>query len=364
MQAERVKGMGSFQFIKSGDLKAKYADADKLKFGKIFTDYMLTLEYSPSRGWHDGKIQPYADFHLDPAAMVLHYGQAMFEGLKAYTAPDGRTLLFRPKNNFRRMNTSARRLCMPELDVDEVYEGLLELLRLERAWIPAKPGTSLYIRPTMIATDPYLGVKASDSYLFFIILSPVGPYYPEGFNPIKIFVENEYVRAVKGGMGYTKAAANYAASILAGEEAKKIGYTQVLWLDGIERRYIEEVGSMNICFQIAGEVVTPSLNGSILPGITRDSVLTLAREKGLKVTERPVSIEEIYVANDKGTLDDVFGTGTAAVISPVGELNWNGRIIHVNGGKPGKLALALYDKLTSIQYGREKDTHGWVVEVK
>jgi branched-chain amino acid aminotransferase len=253
---------------------------------------------------------------------------------------------------------------MPELDVDTVYGGLLELLKVEEAWIPDVPGTSLYIRPTMIATDPYLGVKASDNYLFFIILSPVGPYYPEGFNPIKIYVENEYVRAVKGGMGYTKAAANYAASILAGEIAKKVGYTQVLWLDGIERKYIEEVGSMNICFQIADELITPALGGSILPGITRDSVLALGREMGLKVTERPVAIDEIFAAQENGTLQDVFGTGTAAVVSPVGELNWNGKIININGGKPGKLALELYEKLTGIQYGRVPDTHGWVIEVK
>jgi len=216
----------------------------------------------------------------------------------------------------------------------------------------------------MIATDPYLGVKASDSYLFFIILSPVGPYYAEGLEPIKIFVENEYVRAVKGVMGFTKAAANYAASILAGEIAKKAGYSQVLWLDGIKRKYVEEVGSMNIGFQIDGEFITPALGGSILPGITRNSVLTLAREMGLKVTERQISIQEVYDAQAKGLLQDVFGMGTAAVISPVGELNWDGKIINVNGGKPGKLALELYDKLTAIQCGRAPDTHGWVVEVK
>lgn len=356
--------MSSFQWIKTERLKEKYTDAGKLKFGCLFTDYMLTMKYSAAKGWHDRKIEPYADFHLDPAAMVLHYGQAMFEGLKAYRAPDGRTLLFRARDNFRRMNSSARRLCMPELDVDEVYGGLIDLLKIEDAWIPDKPGTSLYIRPTMVATDAHLGVKASDTYLFFIILSPVGPYYPEGFNPIKIYVENEFVRAVKGGMGYTKAAANYAASILAGEVAKKAGYSQVLWLDGIERKYIEEVGSMNICFQIGGEVVTPALSGSILPGITRDSVLTLAREKGLKVTERAVAIDEIVEAHEAGNLDDVFGTGTAAVVSPVGELNWNGRILPINGGKPGKLALELYETLTALQYGRMPDTHGWVTEVK
>jgi branched-chain amino acid aminotransferase len=356
--------MGSFQFTKSENLKPKYADATKLHFGKTFTDHMLTMKYSPAEGWHDKQIVPYGNFQLDPAAMVLHYGQAMFEGLKAYKSPEGKTLLFRPKDNLRRMNSSARRLCMPEIDVEEVYDGLLDLIRIEDAWIPDKPGTSLYIRPTMIATDPYLGVKASDSYTFFIILSPVGPYYPEGLAPVKIYVENEYVRAVKGGMGYTKAAANYAASILAGELAKKVGYSQVLWLDGVERKYVEEVGSMNIFFKFKGELATPALGGSILPGITRDSIITLARDAGVTVNERLISIQEIYDAQKKGELEDVFGTGTAAVVSPVGELNWNDDIIHVNGGKSGKLALELYDKLTGIQFGKLPDPHGWIVEVK
>ncbi len=356
--------MGKFEFVPGTTLKEKFADANQLKFGKTFTDYMLTMEYETGKGWHKRQIRPYANFEMDPASMVLHYGQAMFEGLKAYKSPEGKTLLFRAKDNFVRMNSSARRLSMPEIDVNEAYEGLCELLKVEEGWIPKEPGTSLYVRPTMIATDPYLGVKASDTYLFYIILSPVGPYYPEGFNPVKIYVENEYVRAVKGGMGFTKAAANYAASLKAGEEAKKLGYTQVLWLDGVHRRYIEEVGAMNIFFVIGDELVTPELGGSILPGLTRDSILTLARDRGLKTAERKVDIHELVDAHAKGQLKEVFGTGTAAVVSPVGELNWDGHIMSINGGKTGPLAQGLYDTLTGIQYGHLADPHGWMTTVE
>ena len=356
--------MGSFQFIPRETLKEKYADANKLQFGKSFTDYMLTLEYATGKGWYNGQIRPYAPFEMDPAATVLHYGQAMFEGLKAYKSAEGRTLLFRPRDNFTRMNSSARRLSMPEIDENVAYEGLIELLKIEEGWIPKAPGTSLYIRPTMIADDPYLGVKAADHYIFYIILSPVGPYYPEGFSPVRIYVENEYVRAVKGGMGFTKAAANYAASIKAGEEAKHQGYSQVLWLDGVHRRYIEEVGAMNIFFVIGDELLTPVLNGSILPGITRDSVLTLARDRGLKVSERQIDIHEIMEAGQSGELREVFGTGTAAVISPVGELNWDGKIVNINEGCTGPIAQDLYDTLTGIQYGKLPDPHGWVTVVE
>ena len=355
--------MGQFPIVPNEHLKQKYGDPNELKFGKIFTDYMFTMKYSTGRGWQDGKIEPYANFQMDPASMVLHYGQAIFEGLKAYKTADGKTLLFRAHDNFRRMNASAERICMPALDVEQAYAGLIELLRLEEAWIPTTPGTSLYIRPTMIATDPFLGVKASDTYLFFIILSPVGPYYPEGFSPIKIYVENEFVRAVKGGTGTTKSAGNYAASILAGEHAKHAGYTQVLWLDGIHRRFIEEVGSMNIFFKFKNELATPALAGSILPGITRSSIITLAREMGITVNERPVAVDELYEANDRGELEEVFGSGTAAVVSPVGELNWNGKIMKINNNQTGPLAMKLYDKLTGIQLGRIPDTHGWVTEV-
>ncbi len=355
--------MGLFPVVANENLKQKYTDAKSLKFGKLFTDYMLTWQYTTGQGWHDGKIEPYADFKMDPASMVLHYGQAIFEGLKAYKRADGKTLLFRARDNFRRMNASAERLCMPTLDVEQAYEGLCELLRIEDAWIPDTPGTSLYIRPTMIATDPFLGVKASDNYLFFIILSPVGPYYPEGFNPVKIYVENDYVRAVKGGTGTTKSAGNYAASILAGEQAKHSGYTQVLWLDGVHRRYIEEVGAMNIFFRFRDELVTPALAGSILAGITRSSILTLAQDMGLKVSERAVAIDEVFDAHDRGDLLEVFGSGTAAVVSPVGEMKWQDRTITINGNRTGELAQKLYDQLTGIQLGKVADPHGWVTVV-
>lgn len=352
--------MGLFPIVTNEHLKEKYADATQLKFGKLFTDYMLTWQYTAGQGWHDGKIEPYANFQIDPASMVLHYGQEIFEGLKAYKSADSKTLLFRARDNFRRMNASAERMCMPAVNVEKAYEGLCELLRLEDAWIPSAPGTSLYIRPTMIATDPFLGVKASDTYLFFIILSPVGPYYPEGFNPVKIYVENEYVRAVKGGTGTTKSGGNYAASILAGEIAKHQGYTQVLWLDGVHRRYIEEVGAMNIFFRFRDELVTPSLAGSILPGITRSSIITLAQDMGLKVSERPVAVDEVFEAYDRGELLEVFGSGTAAVVSPVGEMKWQDRNIVIGGGKTGELAQKLYDQLTGIQLGRLNDPHNWV----
>lgn len=352
--------MGLFPIITNEHLKPKYADATQLKFGKLFTDYMLTWQYTAGQGWHDGKIEPYANFQIDPASMVLHYGQEIFEGLKAYKSDDGKTLLFRARDNFRRMNASGERMCMPPVDVEQAYHGLCELLRLEDAWIPSAPGTSLYIRPTMIATDPFLGVKASDTYLFFIILSPVGPYYPEGFNPVKIYVENEYVRAVKGGTGTTKSGGNYAASILAGEIAKHQGYTQVLWLDGVHRRYIEEVGAMNIFFRFRDELITPALAGSILPGITRASILTLAQDMGLKVSERPVAVDEVFDAYDRGELLEVFGSGTAAVVSPVGEMKWQDRNIVIGGGKTGELAQKLYDQLTGIQLGRLNDPHNWV----
>lgn len=344
--------------------KPKYTDPAKLGFGKLFTDHMFTMKYEEGRGWYEPAIEPYHNLQMDPACMVLHYAQAIFEGLKAYKDDKGDILLFRPRSNFERLNRSAARMRIPTVDIDLVMEGLKKLLALEEEWIPTAPGTSLYIRPTLIATDNYIGVKASQTYLFYIILSPVGPYYPEGFNPVKIYVEDEYVRSVKGGTGEAKAACNYAQSLLAGEIAKDKGYTQVLWLDGVHHKYIEEVGSMNICFVIDGVLVTPKLQGSILPGITRDSVLALARSMGIKVEERLVSIDEVYEAQAAGKLDEVFGTGTAAVISPVGELNWEGNIISIGEGKPGDLAVKLYDRLTGIQYGTQDDPFGWRVVVK
>ena len=339
--------------------KEKITDAGKLSFGKNFTDHMFTMKYEKGKGWFDAKIEPYASIPMDPSCMVLHYGQAIFEGLKAYKGDNGEIRLFRVRDNFERMNRSAARMRIPEIDVDFCMEALEKLLVIEKDWIPCAPGTSLYIRPTIIAMDPYLGVKASSTYLFYIILSPVGPYYPEGFNPVRIYIEDEYVRAVKGGTGFTKAACNYAMSLLAGEIAKEKGYTQVLWLDGVEHKYVEEVGSMNIFFLFKSGLVTPALNGSILPGITRDSVIKMAKELGIPCEERRVSIEEVYEAHAKGELLEVFGSGTAAVISPVGELNWDGNIIEIHGGKTGPVAAELYEKLTEIQYGRGNDVHGW-----
>jgi branched-chain amino acid aminotransferase len=347
------------KLIKSTNLKPK-PDQNRLGFGTRFTDYMLNVDYAPEQGWHNARIEPYGDFTLDPATMVLHYGQGIFEGLKAYRREDGGIQLFRPGDNFDRFNHSARKLCMPELDKDQVMAVMKQLLRLERDWVPSVPGTSLYIRPAMIATDPYLGVRASFTYRFFIILSPVGAYYAEGFNPVKILVTRDHVRAVRGGVGDTKTMGNYAASLLAGQEAHDAGYTQVLWLDGVEQKYVEEVGSMNIFFVIDNQLITPALNGSILPGITRDSVLKLARQWNLPAVERKITIDEVMAAHEAGTLNEIFGSGTAAVISPVGQLKYEDRVIVVREGKVGPLAQKFYDAITDIQYGRSDDPMGWV----
>jgi branched-chain amino acid aminotransferase len=343
-------------------LKAK-PDETRLGFGQIFTDHMFNMDYSPEQGWHDSRVEPHGPIAMDPSCMVLHYGQAIFEGLKAYRNPAGGIQLFRPRANIERLNRSARRMCIPELDSDQVLKSLKTLLRIEQDWVPRAPGSSLYIRPTVIATDPFLGVRASQTYRFFIILSPVGAYYAEGLNPVKIWVTRDYVRAVRGGVGEAKTPGNYAASLLAGEEARRAGYTQVLWLDGVEQKYIEEVGSMNIFFVIDDEVVTPALNGSILPGITRDSVLALARHWGLKAGERRIAIEEVVAAHQAGRLKEIFGAGTAAVISPVGELRYGDRTLAVGGGKVGPLSRRLYDELVAIQYGQAPDPMGWVEPV-
>jgi branched-chain amino acid aminotransferase len=295
--------------------------------------------------------------------MVFHYGQATFEGLKAYKTRDGRILLFRPYANMERMNISNERLCIPALDLDFAVEAIKQVVWTDREWIPEAEGTSLYIRPFVICTDPYLGVRPAYTYKFIIILSPVGAYYPEGINPVKIYVENEYVRAVKGGLGFTKTPANYAASLKAQEEAKHLGYTQVLWLDGVEKKYIEEVGTMNVFFKIAGEVITPALEGSILGGITRDSTIKLLQSWGVPVKERKLSIQEVFDAHKAGKLDEAFGTGTAAVISPIGELNWNGNIIEINQGQIGELSKRIYDTITGIQSGELEDSFAWTTEV-
>lgn len=338
-------------------------DENNLGFGQFFTDHMFIMDFSSKSGWHNAKIIPYSSLQFEPSIMVFHYGQAVFEGLKAYRAENNRILLFRPEKNMERLNASCRRLCIPEVDVDFAVKAIKTLVNIDRDWVPHKEGTSLYIRPFIIATDPYLGVKPSDTYKFIIILSPVGAYYPEGINPVKIYVESNYVRAIKGGVGFTKTSGNYAASLIAQAEAKKKGYTQVLWLDGIERKYIEEVGTMNVFFRIGDQVITPPLEGTILPGITRDSVIRLLRSWNINVEERKVSIEEIFESSIKGILKEAFGTGTAAVISPIGELCWNDRKMTINNGNTGDLSKKIYQTLTGIQYGKLPDTFGWIQEV-
>ncbi len=338
-------------------------DQNDLGFGQYFSDHMFIMDYTEGKGWHDPRIVPYAPLELDPSCMVLHYGQAIFEGLKAYKTSKGEILLFRPEKNMERVNSSNDRLVIPRIDVDFCVQAIKALVKADADWIPDAPGTSLYIRPFIIATDPYLGVRPSNTYKFIIILSPVGAYYKEGINPVKIYVESNYVRAVKGGLGYAKTVANYASSLKAQVEAKHSGYTQVLWLDGIEKKYIEEVGTMNVFFKIEGEVITPSLEGSILPGITRMSTIELLRKSGIPVTERRISIEELYAAHAAGKLDEAFGTGTAAVISPIGEFNWNGSSITVNEGKIGPVAAKVYETITGIQSGDMEDTFGWTQKV-
>jgi branched-chain amino acid aminotransferase len=346
----------------SARLKEK-PDESKLGFGTLFTDYMFIMDYEPDKGWHSARIVPYGPMALEPSTMFLHYAQGAFEGLKAYRTESGSIQLFRPQENFKRLNRSCRRLCMPELDEDFALDALKQLLTMEKDWVPGAPETSLYIRPTLIAMDPYLGVRASHTYRFFIILSPVGAYYPEGFNPVKIQVTHEYVRAVRGGVGEAKTPGNYAASILAGEKAHNEGYSQVLWLDGVEQKYLEEVGSMNIFFVIEDEIVTPELNGSILPGITRDSVIRLAKHWNDKVSEKKISIDELMQAHADGKLQEVFGSGTAAVISPVGEIKYGDQEITISGGEVGPVALKYYKAITDIQYGKADDPLGWIVAV-
>ena len=349
--------------IKKSEHAKPKPDQTKLGFGMIFTDHMFNMDYNPDQGWHDPRIEPYAPITMDPACMVLHYGQGIFEGLKAYRTADNRIQMFRPQENLKRINYSARKLCMPELDEVFVLEALKTLLRIEQEWVPGAEGTSLYIRPTMIATDPFLGVRASHTYRFYIILSPVGAYYPEGFNPVKIMVTRDHVRAVRGGVGDTKTMGNYAASLLAGEVAHQAGYTQVLWLDGVEQKYVEEVGSMNIFFVIDNELITPMLSGSILPGITRNSVLQLAQSWGMKVGERKISIDEVVAAHTKGTLNEIFGSGTAAVISPVGELKYGDAVLPIGQGKVGPVAQKFFDAIMDMQYGRAEDVMGWIEPV-
>lgn len=343
--------------------KKQQPQSDQLEFGRVFTDHMFVADYCEGQGWTDHRIIPYAPLELDPAATVFHYGQTIFEGLKAYVGKEGQVLLFRPEENMRRMNKSSERLCMPAFNEEIAIEALEKLISIDKDWIPVTEGTSLYIRPFMVATEPYLGVSPSKKYKFIIILSPVGSYYKEGIHPVKILVENEYVRAVAGGTGTAKTAGNYASGLRAQEIASKKGYSQVLWLDGVERKYIEEVGSMNVFFKINGEVITPILNGSILEGITRKSILQLLRHWDIPVVERKISMEELRSAHQAGTLEEAFGTGTAAVVSPIGELNWGDDIMVVNNNQTGELSKKLYETLTGIQTGKVEDSFGWVVEV-
>lgn len=343
--------------------KAKPTDESNLGFGHVFTDHMFIMNYDKGQGWHDARIVPYAPLELSPAAMCLHYAQEVFEGLKAYRTAEGNIQLFRPEENFKRLNISNERLVIPQIDVDFCVEALDKLVSIEKDWVPHTDGTSLYIRPFIIACDPFLGVRPADSYMFIIILSPSGAYYSTGLNPVGIYVEQNYVRAVKGGMGFTKTGGNYAASLIGQDEAHKQNYSQVLWLDGVEKKYIEEVGAMNIFFIIDGEVVTPELQGSILSGITRKSVLQLAESWGMKVSERRITIQEVADAYDAGKLDEVFGTGTAAVISPVGTLKWGDKVMTINNNKIGPVSQKIYDTMTGIQYGKLEDTFGWVHKV-
>lgn len=355
--------MHTIRIEKTTSPKEKPNRDNPLVFGTIFTDHMFVMDYEEGTGWMDPRVVPYQPLVLEPSAMVFHYGQEMFEGLKAYKAEDGRVLLFRPDKNVERANRSNERLCMPKIPETLFLEGLKELVKVDEEWIPTKEGTSLYIRPFMIATDPFLGVRPSNTYKFIIILSPVGAYYASGLNPVKIWIEDRYVRAVKGGIGEAKTGGNYVASMPAQVKAHSEGYSQVLWLDGVHRKYIEEVGAMNIFFKINGVVITPELNGSILPGVTRDSVIALCKEWGLPVEERAISVEEVVEAAANQTLEECFGTGTAAVVSPVGELRYEEDRMEIGGGKIGVLTQKIYDTITGIQLGKVVGPEGWSVEV-
>lgn len=346
------------KITKSRNLKEK-PDSNGLGFGQIFSDHMFMMEYNKKEGWHDARIVPYGPLSLDPASTVFHYGAEIFEGLKAYRRPDGKVQLFRPTENIRRMNNSAERLCLPQLDEEFALKAIDTLVKLDEDWVPSAPGTSLYIRPFMFGADPHLGVHAVDHAVFVIITGPVGSYYKEGINPVKIMIETEDVRAVRGGTGYAKCGGNYAASLRAGEKAEEKGYSQVLWLDGVERKYIEEVGAMNVMFKIGDEVVTPALTGSVLPGITRKSCVEILKSKGMKVSERLLSVDELIGAAKDGNLVEAWGCGTAAVVSPISHLAYKGEVYEIGNSKIGTLTKELYDILTGIQWGKAEDTFGW-----
>jgi len=349
---------GDFPITRTTAPKAKPSD-DSLTFGKVLTDHMFLMNYEEGQGWHTPRIEPYGPLSLDPATSVLHYGQAIFDGLKAFRGADGTIRLFRANRHAARFNRSARIMCMPELPVDIIRASFDALVGLDADWVPRKAGTSLYLRPTIIATDVMLGVHPAHSYLYFLILSPVGGYYKEGVKPVRILASDTHVRAVKGGTGEAKTAANYAASLAGQQDAAAAGYTQVLYLDGVHRKYLDEVGTMNIMVRIGDEVITPPLAGTILDGVTRNSVLTLMRDWGLTVSERAITIDEVIAAGAAGTLREMWGTGTAAVVSPVGTLGYKGQDMLINGGETGELTRKLYDAIIGIQYGRSNDPHGW-----
>lgn len=350
------------KFTRAATLKEK-PDSSKLVFGRAMTDHMLIIDYDEGQGWHDARIIPYGPLQIDPAAKVLHYAEEIFEGLKAYRTADGSIQLFRIRDNIDRMNKSADRLCMPRIPEELAISAIEELVRTEQDWVPHEKDTSLYIRPFMIGLDAALGVHSSHHVQFIVVVCPVGAYYPEGLNPVKIYIESEDVRAVKGGTGMAKTGGNYAASLRAGNRAEERGYSQVLWLDGVHRKYIEEVGAMNVMFKVAGKILTPDLNGSVLDGITRRSCIQLLKDWGFEVEERRITAEELFEAAEKGTLDEAWGTGTAAVVSPIGELAMGDKKVTVSGGKIGEITQKLYDELTGIQWGRIADPHNWITKL-
>lgn len=354
----------NIEIIRAKTLKEKPAWDQTLGFGNYFSDHMFTMDWTLEKGWHNAKIEPYAPLLMDPASLVLHYAQETFEGLKAYKKKDGTVLLFRPEMNARRFANSNRRLCMEVLPEEMFVEAVERIVDFERDWIPTAPGTSLYIRPFMFASEAGVGVHPSSAYKFIIILSPVGAYYPEGVNPVKIYVEDEYVRATPGGTGFTKCGGNYAASIAAQVKAEKLGYTQVLWLDGVQRKYVEEVGTMNVMFMINDRIITAPCDGTVLPGVTRDSIIALLKAWGYTVDQRHLCIDELMAAGQDGTLKEAFGTGTAAVISPIGELNYKGKICTIHNFTTGALTQKLYDTLTGIQWGHVADPFHWTHVVK
>ena len=351
-----------FDLVPKDERKEKPTDVLQVSFGTVFSDHMFSTRHTGG-SWEDARIHPFGPLSLNPAAQCLHYAHAIFEGMKAYRRGD-RVLLFRPEMNFKRLNDSAERMVMPTIDPNFALQSLIELLKIEYEWVPEVPGSSLYIRPTMIATEPKLGVRPSLEYLYYIILGPVGPYFKEGFAPVKIFVSDKYVRAVKGGTGAAKTSGNYAACLLAGTDATKVGYSQVLWLDALERKWIEEVGTMNLFVRFDDEVATPPLGGSILPGVTRDSVLTLAKDYGLTPKERMISIYEVIEGLSSGKVKEIFGCGTAAIIAPVGSLWYKDTPYEVSNGQTGELTQRLFDDLIGIQSGEREDPHGWIVPVE